>query len=82
MPIPLGKGKSTTTIGIEQALGMYLRKLSFVCIRQPSQGPTFGIKEEAASGGYAQVIPMDKFNLHLTRDIYAVTTEKDQTYLT
>ncbi|CAG8532073.1 8054_t:CDS:10, partial [Racocetra fulgida] len=72
-PTPLGEGKSTTTVGIAQALGAHLGKLSFACVRQPSQGPTFGIKGGAAGGGYAQVIPMDEFNLHLTGDIHAVT---------
>jgi methylenetetrahydrofolate dehydrogenase (NADP+)/methenyltetrahydrofolate cyclohydrolase/formyltetrahydrofolate synthetase len=71
-PTPLGEGKSTTTIGIAQALGAHLRKPTFACVRQPSQGPTFGIKGGAAGGGYAQVIPMDEFNLHLTGDIHAV----------
>lgn len=72
-PTPLGEGKSTTTIGLAQALGAILQKKSFACIRQPSQGPTFGIKGGAAGGGYAQVIPMEEFNLHLTGDIHAIT---------
>ncbi|CAG8491641.1 12802_t:CDS:10 [Ambispora leptoticha] len=72
-PTPLGEGKSTTTIGISQALGSQLGKIAFACVRQPSQGPTFGIKGGAAGGGYSQVIPMDEFNLHLTGDIHAVT---------
>ncbi|TFK54874.1 FTHFS-domain-containing protein [Heliocybe sulcata] len=72
-PTPLGEGKSTTTIGLAQALGAHLGRPSFACIRQPSQGPTFGIKGGAAGGGYSQVIPMDEFNLHLTGDIHAVT---------
>lgn len=65
-PTPLGEGKSTTTIGLAQALGAHLNKKTIACIRQPSQGPTFGIKGGAAGGGYAQVIPMEEFNLHLT----------------
>ena len=65
-PTPLGEGKSTTVIGLAQAFGAHLKKPSMVCIRQPSQGPTFGIKGGAAGGGYSQVIPMDEFNLHLT----------------
>lgn len=65
-PTPLGEGKSTTTIGLAQALGAHLDKKTIACIRQPSQGPTFGIKGGAAGGGYAQVIPMEEFNLHLT----------------
>jgi len=72
-PTPLGEGKSTTTVGLAQALGVALGKKSFACIRQPSQGPTFGIKGGAAGGGYAQVVPMEEFNLHLTGDIHAVT---------
>mmetsp|Transcript_12399 Transcript_12399/g.15495 ORF Transcript_12399/g.15495 Transcript_12399/m.15495 type:complete len:653 (-) Transcript_12399:135-2093(-) len=72
-PTPLGEGKSTTTIGLAQALGAALGHNSFACIRQPSQGPTFGIKGGAAGGGYAQVVPMEEFNLHLTGDIHAVT---------
>ncbi|KAI9190125.1 tetrahydrofolate synthase [Blastocladiella emersonii ATCC 22665] len=72
-PTPLGEGKSTTTIGLCQALGAHLNKTAFACVRQPSQGPTFGIKGGAAGGGYSQVIPMDEFNLHLTGDIHAVT---------
>ncbi|KAJ3524246.1 hypothetical protein NM688_g8595 [Phlebia brevispora] len=72
-PTPLGEGKSTTTIGLAQALGAHMGRLAFACVRQPSQGPTFGIKGGAAGGGYSQVIPMDEFNLHLTGDIHAVT---------
>ncbi|KAK3865534.1 hypothetical protein Pcinc_028863 [Petrolisthes cinctipes] len=72
-PTPLGEGKSTTTIGLTQALGAHLKKNVFACVRQPSQGPTFGIKGGAAGGGYSQVIPMDEFNLHLTGDIHAIT---------
>ncbi|HEY57434.1 MAG TPA: formate--tetrahydrofolate ligase [Anaerolineae bacterium] len=72
-PTPLGEGKTTTTVGLAQALGAHLGQKVFACIRQPSQGPTFGIKGGAAGGGYAQVIPMEDFNLHLTGDIHAVT---------
>ncbi|OIV91247.1 hypothetical protein TanjilG_30469 [Lupinus angustifolius] len=72
-PTPLGEGKSTTTVGLCQALGAYLDKKVVTCVRQPSQGPTFGIKGGAAGGGYSQVIPMDEFNLHLTGDIHAIT---------
>jgi methylenetetrahydrofolate dehydrogenase (NADP+)/methenyltetrahydrofolate cyclohydrolase/formyltetrahydrofolate synthetase len=72
-PTPLGEGKSTTTVGIAQALGAHLNKISFANVRQPSMGPTFGIKGGAAGGGYSQVIPMDEFNLHLTGDIHAIT---------
>ncbi|KAF8056222.1 Formate--tetrahydrofolate ligase [Scenedesmus sp. PABB004] len=72
-PTPLGEGKSTTTVGLCQALGAYLNKKVLTCIRQPSQGPTFGIKGGAAGGGYSQVIPMEELNLHLTGDIHAIT---------
>ncbi|NWG18812.1 MAG: formate--tetrahydrofolate ligase [Chloroflexi bacterium] len=70
-PTPLGEGKTTTTIGIGQALAR-LGKRSLVTIRQPSMGPTFGIKGGAAGGGYSQVVPMEQFNLHLTGDIHAI----------
>uniref|UniRef100_A0A8B9GGE3 formate--tetrahydrofolate ligase n=1 Tax=Amazona collaria TaxID=241587 RepID=A0A8B9GGE3_9PSIT len=72
-PTPLGEGKSTVTIGLVQALTAHLDINSFACLRQPSQGPTFGVKGGAAGGGYAQVIPMEEFNLHLTGDIHAIT---------
>ncbi|HSM24303.1 MAG TPA: formate--tetrahydrofolate ligase [Anaerolineaceae bacterium] len=72
-PTPLGEGKTTTTVGLSQALGAHLDQRVITCIRQPSQGPTFGIKGGAAGGGYSQVIPMDEFNLHLTGDIHAIT---------
>ncbi|NXN91524.1 C1TM protein, partial [Rhinopomastus cyanomelas] len=72
-PTPLGEGKSTVTIGLVQALTAHLHINSFACLRQPSQGPTFGVKGGAAGGGYAQVIPMEEFNLHLTGDIHAIT---------
>jgi len=70
-PTPLGEGKTTTTCGLSEAL-YYLGETVFTCIRQPSQGPTFGIKGGAAGGGYAQIVPMEDFNLHLTGDIHAV----------
>jgi len=70
-PTPLGEGKTVTTIGISQALN-HIGKLTSACIRQPSMGPTFGIKGGAAGGGYSQVVPMEDFNLHLTGDIHAV----------
>lgn len=72
-PTPLGEGKSTTTVGLAQALGAHLGRICFANVRQPSMGPTFGIKGGAAGGGYSQVIPMDEFNLHLTGDIHAIT---------
>jgi methylenetetrahydrofolate dehydrogenase (NADP+)/methenyltetrahydrofolate cyclohydrolase/formyltetrahydrofolate synthetase/formate--tetrahydrofolate ligase len=71
-PTPLGEGKTTTTIGLVQGLGALGHK-SIACIRQPSMGPTFGIKGGAAGGGYSQVVPMDEFNLHLTGDVHAVS---------
>jgi formyltetrahydrofolate synthetase len=72
-PTPLGEGKTTTTVGVSQALGAHLGKNVMTVIRQPSQGPTFGIKGGAAGGGYSQIIPMEDFNLHLTGDIHAIT---------
>lgn len=72
-PTPLGEGKTTTTVGLSQALGAHLGYRVMTCIRQPSQGPTFGIKGGAAGGGYSQVVPMEDFNLHLTGDIHAIT---------
>src|SRR5271163_3876830 len=72
-PTPLGEGKTTTTVGLSQAIGAHLGKKVFTCIRQPSQGPTFGIKGGAAGGGYSQIIPMEDFNLHLTGDLHAIT---------
>jgi formyltetrahydrofolate synthetase len=71
-PTPLGEGKTTTTVGLGQGLGK-LGKTSFVCVRQPSMGPTFGIKGGAAGGGYSQILPMEDFNLHLTGDLHAVS---------
>jgi formyltetrahydrofolate synthetase len=70
-PTPLGEGKTVTTIGLSQGLH-YIGKRVMTVIRQPSQGPTFGIKGGAAGGGYAQLVPMEDFNLHLTGDIHAV----------
>ncbi len=70
-PTPLGEGKTVTTIGLSQGLN-YIDKKVLTVIRQPSQGPTFGIKGGAAGGGYSQVVPMEDFNLHLTGDIHAV----------
>jgi methylenetetrahydrofolate dehydrogenase (NADP+)/methenyltetrahydrofolate cyclohydrolase/formyltetrahydrofolate synthetase len=72
-PTPLGEGKSTTMVGLTQAMGTVLGKNVMCCIRQPSMGPTFNIKGGAAGGGYSQVIPMEDFNLHLTGDIHAIT---------
>ena len=72
-PTPLGEGKSTTTVGLSQALGAHLGQSVMTCIRQPSMGPTFGIKGGAAGGGYSQCAPMEDFNLHMTGDIHAIT---------
>lgn len=74
-PTPLGEGKSTTTIGLAQCLGAHpdVRRPTIATMRQPSQGPTFGIKGGAAGGGYSQVLPMEDFNLHFTGDIHAIT---------
>jgi formate--tetrahydrofolate ligase len=71
-PTPLGEGKTTTTVGLGQAF-RHIGKTALVAIRQPSMGPTFGIKGGAAGGGYSQIVPMELFNLHLTGDFHAVT---------
>ena len=71
-PTPLGEGKTTTSVGLGQALHR-LGKRAIIAIHQPSLGPVFGIKGGAAGGGYAQVVPMEDFNLHLTGDAHAVT---------
>ncbi len=71
-PTPLGEGKTTTTVGLGQAM-KHIGKQAVLSLRQPSMGPTFGIKGGAAGGGYSQVIPMELLNLHLTGDFHAVT---------
>jgi formate--tetrahydrofolate ligase len=71
-PTPLGEGKTTTTVGLGQGLRQ-IGKRATVTVRQPSMGPTFGIKGGAAGGGYSQVVPMEVLNLHLTGDMHAVT---------
>ncbi|HEY8092182.1 MAG TPA: formate--tetrahydrofolate ligase [Acidimicrobiales bacterium] len=71
-PTPLGEGKTTTTVGLGQAF-RHIGKKATIAIRQPSMGPTFGIKGGAAGGGYSQVVPMELLNLHLTGDFHAVT---------
>lgn len=71
-PTPWGEGKTTTTIGLAQALAK-IGKKAFVCIREPSLGPVMGVKGGAAGGGYSQVLPMDDINLHFTGDIHMVT---------
>ncbi len=72
-PTPLGEGKTTTTVGLGQAF-QHIGKSATIAIRQPSMGPTFGIKGGAAGGGYSQVVPMELLNLHLTGDMHAVTS--------
>ena len=72
-PTPAGEGKTTTMIGLSQALNL-MGKKSVVAMREPSLGPCFGIKGGAAGGGYAQVVPMEDINLHFTGDIHAITT--------
>lgn len=72
-PTAQGEGKTTTTIGLAQALNK-LGKSAFVCIREPSLGPVMGLKGGAAGGGYAQVLPMDDINLHLTGDMHMITS--------
>src|SRR5262245_45882791 len=71
-PTPLGEGKTTTTVGLGQGF-KHIGKQATVAIRQPSMGPTLGIKGGAAGGGYSQVVPMELLNLHLTGDMHAVT---------
>ena len=71
-PTPLGEGKTTTTVGLGQGFS-HIDRSATIAIRQPSMGPTFGIKGGAAGGGYSQVVPMELFNLHLTGDMHAVT---------
>lgn len=71
-PTPLGEGKTTVTVGLGQAF-QYVGKRATIAIRQPSMGPTFGIKGGAAGGGFSQAVPMELFNLHLTGDMHAVT---------
>lgn len=72
-PTPAGEGKTTTTVGLGQAMHK-LGKKSIIALREPSLGPCFGIKGGAAGGGYAQVVPMDELNLHFTGDFHAITS--------
>lgn len=72
-PTPAGEGKTTTTVGLGDALSL-IGKKSVIALREPSLGPVFGVKGGAAGGGYAQVVPMEDINLHFTGDIHAVTT--------
>src|SRR5271157_2949844 len=72
-PTPAGEGKTTTTVGLGDALN-YIGKKAILCLREPSLGPCFGLKGGAAGGGYAQVVPMEDINLHFTGDFHAITT--------
>ncbi len=72
-PTPAGEGKTTTTVGLTDALN-HIGKKAMLCIREPSLGPSFGVKGGAAGGGYAQVVPMEDINLHFTGDLHAVTS--------
>nr|WP_294503162.1 formate--tetrahydrofolate ligase [uncultured Rhodopila sp.] len=72
-PTPAGEGKTTTTVGLGDALNR-IGKRAVVCLREPSLGPSFGLKGGAAGGGYAQVVPMDQINLHFTGDFHAITS--------
>ncbi|SCZ05283.1 formate--tetrahydrofolate ligase [Alkaliphilus peptidifermentans] len=72
-PTPAGEGKSTTTVGLGQALNK-IGKKAFIALREPSLGPVFGVKGGAAGGGHAQVVPMEDINLHFTGDMHAITT--------
>ena len=72
-PTPAGEGKTTTTVGLGQAMAK-IGKKAVIALREPSLGPSFGVKGGAAGGGYAQVVPMEDINLHFTGDIHAITT--------
>ena len=72
-PTPAGEGKTTTSVGVSQALNK-LGKKTICALREPSLGPCFGIKGGAAGGGYAQVVPMEDLNLHFTGDFHAITS--------
>src|SRR5437867_8512405 len=70
-PTPAGEGKTTTTVGLTDALN-HIGKKAMLCLREPSLGPCFGVKGGAAGGGYAQVVPMEDINLHFTGDFHAI----------
>src|ERR1700755_3608401 len=72
-PTPAGEGKTTTTVGLTDALNV-IGKKAMLCLREPSLGPSFGMKGGAAGGGYAQVVPMEDINLHFTGDFHAIGT--------
>ena len=71
-PTPAGEGKTTTTVGLGQAFSK-LGENAIIALREPSLGPTFGLKGGAAGGGYSQVVPMEDINLHFTGDMHAIT---------
>ena len=72
-PTPAGEGKTTTSVGLGQAMAK-LNKKAIIALREPSLGPCFGVKGGAAGGGYAQVVPMEDLNLHFTGDFHAITS--------
>jgi formate--tetrahydrofolate ligase len=72
-PTPAGEGKTTTTVGLGDALNR-IGSRAVICLREPSLGPSFGMKGGAAGGGYSQVVPMDQINLHFTGDFHAITS--------
>lgn len=72
-PTPAGEGKTTTTVGLGDALN-HIGKKAILCLREPSLGPCFGMKGGAAGGGYAQVVPMEEINLHFTGDFHGIAT--------
>ena len=72
-PTPAGEGKTTTTVGLTDGLN-HIGKKAMLCLREPSLGPSFGMKGGAAGGGYAQVVPMEDINLHFTGDFHAITS--------
>ena len=72
-PTPAGEGKTTTTVGLGDALSKVVSEKVVICLREPSLGPVFGVKGGAAGGGYAQVVPMEDINLHFTGDLHAIT---------
>ena len=76
-PTPAGEGKTTTTVGLGEAMAK-LGKKAVIALREPSLGPCFGIKGGAAGGGYAQVVPMEDLNLHFTGDFHAITSANNQ----
>ena len=73
-PTPAGEGKTTTTVGLGDALNR-IGKRAMICLREPALGPVFGVKGGAAGGGYAQIVPMEDINLHFTGDFHAITSE-------